>query len=383
MNKILNNQVALTYEKSQDITYVKPRVRASLFIKLFKTTSNTIMKGEDWGNNAAITDAKLINYDDNADTYITDNEFMIDKTKLPFGILTSKQGTLFSFDLDLIEERLYQFKIRLYTNVPNIPFIDVPYEVICTKLDAEQAIKFDETDFYVRNNKYFLSLNRNVPKRRALKIKNITDIDIVVNDIKFELPTSQLGMTDMLTVQLNNVSFPYKLTNKNPINLEFDFQGREYGRSTGFIILSTDLGEVYLPMVIFVNTKLKDVMVLMENKRGVEFVSPLNSVDKEFIKLTNFGEDLSLIDVLKLGYDKNEFLVENNVILYPNTINYMETMFTPTSTGKKIGYVDIKIKDMLETFVLRDTDFAKEYKIQNTHIIAELMGNAMSDHALP
>lgn len=381
--RILNTQVSLAYEKSQDITYVKPRVRSTIFLKLFKTTSNSIIKGKDFGNNGAITDVKLMNYDNNEDTYITDNEFIIDKTKIPFSLLSSQKGSLFSFDLDLTEERLYQFKVRLYTNIPNIPFIDVPYEIICTTLDAEQAIKFDESDFYVRNNKYFLSLNINVPKSRTLNIKNVTDTDIIVNDIKFDLPTSQLGMTDMLTEQINNITLPYKLTNKNPIKMDFDFQGREYGRSTGFIILSTDLGEVYLPVVIFVNTKLKDVMVLMENARGIEFIAPLNSVDKEFIKLTNFGEDLSLIDVIKLGYDKNEFLVENNVILFPNTINYVETMFTPTSTGKKIGFVDIKIKDMLETFVLRNTDYTKQYKTQNTHIIAELMGNAMSDHALP
>jgi hypothetical protein len=121
----------------------------------------------------------------------------------------------------------------------------------------------------------------------------------------------------------------------------------------------------------------------MQNKRGVEFKSPINSVDKEFIKLINFGDDPSLIDITKLGYDKNEFLVQNNSILYGNNINYIESMFMPTTTGKKNAYLDIKIKDMLETFILRNNDQSKEYKIQNTHIIAQLTGNAVSDDALP
>lgn len=381
--RILNTQTSVGYEKCKDITYIKPRSRSTLFLKLFKTVSNSVYVQDDFGNEAAITDVKVLNYDDNQETYITDDEVLIEKSKLPFGILTGTKRTVFQFDVELSEERIYQFKLRLYTNVPNIPFVDVPYEIICTALDPEQAIKFDESDFYVRNNKYFLSLNRNVPKQRNIAIKNTTSTDIIVNDITFDLPTSQLGMTDILAEQLNNITLPYKLTNKNPIKLQFDFQGRTYGRGTGFIILETDLGMVYLPLVIFVNTKLKDVMVLMENVRGVEFTAPLNSVDREFIKLINFGDDLSLVDVTKLGYDKNEFLVESNPILFPNSENYIETMFTPTSTGKKIGYVDLKIKDMLETFVLRDTDQSKVFKIQNTHIIAEMMGTAMADHALP
>jgi len=38
---------------------------------------------------------------------------------------------------------------------------------------------------------------------------------------------------------------------------------------------------------------------------------------------------------------------------------------------------------MLETYTLIDSDSQKSYKIQNTNIIAELAGNALSAHALP
>jgi len=94
---------------------------------------------------------------------------------------------------------------------------------------------------------------------------------------------------------------------------------------------------VYLPIVVFVNTKAKDVMIMMENTSGVSFKSALNSVDKDFIKLINFGDDQSLTSVTKLGSNKGQFLVESNPILYPNSTNYMEVLFAPTSTGKKVG----------------------------------------------
>lgn len=379
--RIINTQLNLTYEKSQELTYVRANVRNTIFVKLFKTAMKSI---QSYYKPVVITDAKIINYDNNIDTYITNDEIFIDKSIFPFSVLSSSvTPSLLGFDINLSEEKLYQFKLRLYTNIVNIPYIDIPYEIICTNINVEEIIQFDKANFYVRNNKYFLSLNRLIPKKRDIKIQNFSDINIIVKSIKFDLPTSQIGIVGISTNQLAPIQYPYNLTNKNPINLKFEFIGSEYGRTTGFIILDTDLGQVYLPIVIFVNTKLKDVMVLMENKRGVEFTSALNSVSKNYIKLINFGDDLSLTEITKLGYDKNEFLIENNPILFPNSVNYIETMFTPTSTGKKIGYTDIKIRDMLETYILRDTDWGKTYKIQNTHIITEMSGTALSGDALP
>jgi hypothetical protein len=381
--RFLNTQVALTYEKSQELTYIKPRIKHTLFTKFFKSVNNTVLDSFGYGSDVVITSAKLINYDDNAETNLLEDEIFIDKSVFPFTILDKNSNTKFNFDIELKQEKLYQFKIRFYTNIPTIKFIDVPYEIICTDLDPESAIKFDEDDFYVENNKYFLSLNRMVPKKRKISIKNTSNIDLIINGIDFELPSSDIHISNVDNEILTPIELPYKLTKKNPIKLDFEFIGKEYGRNTGFISLDTNLGIVYLPVVIFVNTKIKDVMVLMQNKRGVEFKSPINSVDKEFIKLINFGDDPSLIDITKLGYDKNEFLVQNNSILYGNNINYIESMFMPTTTGKKNAYLDIKIKDMLETFILRNNDQSKEYKIQNTHIIAQLTGNAVSDDALP
>lgn len=75
----------------------------------------------------------------------------------------------------------------------------------------------------------------------------------------------------------------------------------------------------------------------MENVKGTNFTAPLNGADIDFIKLINFGDDISLLETTKLGYDQDEFLVANTKKLFPNSVNYIQNIFVPTSTGKKIS----------------------------------------------
>jgi hypothetical protein len=193
----------------------------------------------------------------------------------------------------------------------------------------------------------------------------------------------KFGVSNLDINLKNYINLPFTLSNLNSLNLEIEFIGKDYGHFSGFIILNTDLGDIYLHIAAFINTKLKDVYVLMENIKGTNFVSPLYGIDIDYIKLTNFGDDASLLDINKLGYDQDEFLIQNTQILYSNSVNYIENIFAPTSTGMKIGWYDFKIIDMLETFRLLDSDNEYVFKIQNAHILAESVGIALADHAVP
>ncbi len=383
--KILNTQTNLGFTQPDELTYIRPRKRHTLYIELYKIIEDVIWPNLGTQSNVSIHDVQLINYSDNEDTYLNENdEFFFDRNQLPTSVSGNINSTTnLNFDIYLKEEKLYQYAIRVFTNIAHLPYIDIPYNIMCTNVDVESIIKLDSNDFYVRNNKYFLSLMKLVPKNRKIRIKNTSNVPVLVEGMSFEIPTNGIGLTELEAQQVTKAQFPYELSASTTLELNIEFLGREYGNTTGFIILHTNMGEVYLPIVMFVNSKLKDCMVLMENKRGVEFTSPLNAVDHDFLKFINFGDDLSLTEIQKLGYNKDEFLVENNVILYPNTESYIQTTFVPTSSGKKIGWLDVKIKDMIETFTLTNTDQSKSYKLQNTHIIAELLGTAYADHALP
>jgi len=282
-----------------------------------------------------------------------------------------------------MEERLYKYKLRAYTNNKYIPYIDIPMNVVSTNVDIEEVIQYDKNDFYVRNNKYFLSLIKLQSKDRLLTITNNSNIDLEILEISTFTLKDKFG-TSNLDITINNyISLPYILTNKNTLKIDATFLGKEFGHYSSFIILKTTMGDVYLHVASFVNTKYKDVWVLMENAKGTNFTSALNGSDIDYIKLTNFGDDFSLLQITKMGYDQDEFLIENIESLRPNTINYIENIFVPTSTGKKIGWLDFKIRDMLETYKLLDTDDEYVFKIQNSHILAEMVGISLAEHALP
>jgi hypothetical protein len=102
---------------------------------------------------------------------------------------------------------------------------------------------------------------------------------------------------------------------------------------------------------------------MMENRKGTSFRAALNGSDVDFIKLINFGQDYCNIQITKLGYDKHQFLVHNTTKLYPETINYIENIFVPTSTGKKIGWLDIKLRDMLETYNLKGENYTEANEV--------------------
>jgi len=232
---------------------------------------------------------------------------------------------------------MYKFKLRFYTNHTKIPFFDIPYTIVSTNLDMEEIIQFDDTDFYVRNNKYFLSLIKLKEKIRTIKILNKSNTPIIINSIRAETISDKFGVKELDITFQNYIELPYTITNINSLILNTKFLGKNFGHFSGFIILHTNLGDIYLHIAAFVNTKYKDVYVLMENRKGTNHIAPLYGASYDYIKLTNFGDDISLLQTHKLGYDKDEFLISNTKMLYPNSTNYIETIFVPTSTGKKIS----------------------------------------------
>jgi len=241
------------------------------------------------------------------------------------------------FDINTTSEKIYKFKIRAYTNYSNIKFIDLPLTVVSTNLDVEEALQFSKNDFFVRNNKYFLSLLKLHKKTRSIEIVNSTKVPIIINSIDTKTITDKFGVSNLDINLLHTIDLPIEITNTKSLNLQIEFLGKDFGHFCGFIILHTNLGDVYLHIAAYVNTKYKDVYVMMENRKGTNYTSPLYGVAFDYIKLTNFGDDISLLEINKLGYDQDEFLIANIDTLYPKTTNYIETIFAPTATGNKIG----------------------------------------------
>lgn len=316
---------------------------------------------------------------------MTVSEINVNNSQFPMSVPTISTSGFFGFtyDLNLTREALYKYKIRLYTSYKYVPYIDIPFSTVATSIDIEDAIKFDSDNFYVRNNKYFLSLIKLQTKYRTISIVNTSNIDVDILGIETYTLQDKFGVENIDISIKNTITYPFKLTQLNSLVLDISVIGKDFGHYNSFIILKTDRGDVYLSISSYVNTKYKDVLVMMENVKGTSFISSLNGSDTDYIKLTNFGDDESLLEVTKLGSDQNEFLISNIDRLSPNTINYIENIFVPTSTGKKIGYLDFKIRDMLETYRLIDTNDEYVFKIQNSHILAEMIGVALTEHAMP
>ena len=381
-------EMTLMYNKDlENIKYIRPSTSNTIFIDLFKTFAfpemwDFLKYQHSFGIN--IIRGELVNYDTD-DYAINVDDINIDRSQFPLSIpiISSSNFYGINYDLSLDKEDLYKYKIRLYTNYQYVPYIDIPLLTMVTNLDIEEVLQFDNKDFYVRNNKYFLSLVKLQAKERLITIQNTSTTDIEILEISYFNLKDKFGTTNVDIEQLNTITFPYKLTSKNSLKLDLRILGKDFGHYNSFIILKTAFGDAYLQIASFINTKYKDVYVLMENAKGTNFVSALNGADIDYIKLTNFGDQESLLQISKLGYNQDEFLIENIEKLYPNTINYIENIFVPTSTGKKIGQIDFKIRDMLETFRLVDTDDQYVFKIQNSHILAEMVGISLAEHALP
>jgi len=249
----------------------------------------------------SIKDCKILNI--NNINNISTNEYFIDRSQFPLSVssLNNININTLSFDLNLQNEKFYKFKLRIYTSYEYIPFIDIPLNVIATNVDVESIIKFDSNDFYVKNNKYFLSLIKLQTKNRKLSIVNTSNIDIMILDIDIYTISDHFG-NDNFDITLNNsFNFPFKMTNKNSLKLDIDFIGKDFGHYNNFIILKTNLGDIYLSISSFVNTKYKDVYVLMENRKGTKFTSTLTGSDVDYIKLINFGDDKCFTEITKLG----------------------------------------------------------------------------------
>jgi hypothetical protein len=332
----------------------------------------------------SVSDCKILNANESDD--ISSNEYFVDRSQFPMSVssLNNINNNNLSIDLNLQKEKFYKFKLRAYTSYEYIPFIDIPLNVIATSIDVESIVKFDSDDFYVRNNKYFLSLVKLQTKNRKISIVNTSTIDITVLDIDTYTISDNFGNDNFAAAINNSFNFPFKLTNKNSLKLDIDFIGQDFGHYNNFIILKTNLGDIYLSISSFVNTKYKDVYVLMENIKGTKFTSTLTGSDVDYIKLINFGDDKCFTEISKLGgYNLNNFKINEKAKLLPNTVNYIENVFTPTSTGKKISWVDFKLNDMLETYNLLIDDETYIAKLQNSHIIAEMSGTALSESAVP
>jgi hypothetical protein len=213
----------------------------------------------------------------------------------------------FHFDINLIDEKIYKFKVKLFTSNHQIPYIEIPYTVISTNLDVEEAIQFDSNNFYVKNNKYFISLLKLIEKEKEISIINTQQIPITINSIQLDSIKDKFNVNNIEIDIKSKINLPFVLTNENKFNITLSFLGKEFGHSSAFLILNTNLGQVYLHFSTFVNTKSKDIYVMMENIKGTEFVSPLFGSDVDYIELINFGDDISLLDITKLGYDQDEF----------------------------------------------------------------------------
>jgi hypothetical protein len=284
-----------------------------------------------------IKDCKITSLDNNQ---ILNTEYNIDKTQFPLSVssLNSINSNTLSLDFNLQNERFYKLNLRVYTSSEFVPFINIPLNIIATNVNVESIIKFDSSDFYVKNNKYFLSLVKLQTKNRTLSIVNTSNIEISILDIDVYTIADHFGNKNFDLKINNKFNLPFKITNKNSLKLDVDFLGKDFGHYNNFIILKTNLGDIYLSISSFVNTKYKDVYVLMENRKGTKFTSTLNGVDVDYIRMINFGEDKCFTEITKLGgYNLNNFKIAETVKLLPNTTNYIENVFTPTSTGKKIS----------------------------------------------
>lgn len=180
------------------------------------------------------------------DTPISDSEWFVDKNQFPTSIasLNSTIGDYLSFDIKCIEERAYNFSLRLFTNYSRVPYIDIPFNVVSTNINVEEAIQFDPTDFYVRKNKYFLSLVKLSPKERLINIVNRSNIPLNITEIKFFVNKDRYGVENISITNNSYLELPFMLTEKNKLTLDLEFLGTDFGHFISFIILTTDLGEV-------------------------------------------------------------------------------------------------------------------------------------------
>lgn len=386
--KFVLGKLELFYNSnSSNVKYVRPSVRNTLFIDLYKNIKfNNIQSniGKYLSNSIVIKNAEIINI--NNTNNINSSEYFLNNNQYPISVSSKDNISVntLSFDINLQKEKLYKFNLKLYTNYEYFKYLEIPINIVSTNIDIENIITFDENDFYVKNNRYYLSLLKLETKNRTLTINNKSNLDINILNITTYVIKDKFNESNFDISILTKVKYPFILNNKNNLKLNINFLGKDYGHYNCFIILKTNLGDVYLSIPSYVNTKNKDVYVLMENTKGTSFTATLGNSDIDYIKLINFGDDKCFTEITKLGgANVNNFNVKNYSTLLPNTTNYIENVFKPISSGKKIGYLNFKLNDMLETFKLLEDSSSYTYKIQNSNIIAQMNGVGLLENALP
>jgi hypothetical protein len=386
--KFIIGKMELLYNKSIENTkYLKPYTRNSIFIDLYKkVTFDNIWTdiGNLISNSITIKKCEIENI--NYDNSIERREFSLNENQFPLSVseLNNIKPNTMSIDFNLENEKIYKFKLKIYTSYEFIKYIEIPMTIISSNIEIDDIIKFNPNDFYVKNNKYFLSLKKLETKNRTLEIINTSNMDIIINELSSYTIADKFNNNNFDIKIKTRVKLPFTLTNKNSLKLNIDFIGKDFGHFSNFILLKTELGDIYLNIASFVNTKYKDVFVLMENAKGTKFKAAVSGMDVEYIKLINFGDDKCNTDITKLGqYYNDNFKIANSAILLPNTVNYIENVFKPNTTGKKINYANFKLNDMLETFNLLSNENTYISKIQNSNIIAEMIGIALSENSLP
>jgi len=91
-----------------------------------------------WGRSIAAI------YDYEIDGNISPNEVFIDKDNFPmYG------DVILNINIRPVEEKVYNFKIKLKTTSRQIPIIEIPITFVSTKLNVDNLFKFDENDFFV------------------------------------------------------------------------------------------------------------------------------------------------------------------------------------------------------------------------------------------
>jgi hypothetical protein len=262
MSQVFYNTEIISKEVNTDLKYVKPDTYNTLYLE-FATRiyfDERYPKYNMQPESIFVKSIDIINYDDK-DSMISDDEFFINKNQFPqelHPLNTSPFFSKISYDIKLNNERLYKYKVKVNTTSRYIKTFEIVMNVLATTIDTEEIIQFDKSDFFVRNNKYFMSLEYGIHKLRTIKINNLSaSTNVTLTGISLVGMDMNWGVT--FSVDLSTFTFPYQLLCNTSIYLNVDYLGNAPGHFGTFIVLHTELGDVYLNVATFVNTKMTDV----------------------------------------------------------------------------------------------------------------------------